>query len=301
MSFAIYYMLTPRCLLNCGYCFRDTSKESIASELSIEEKLKAIHSLIEDLNVRKITLSGGEPTIMGGVLLTQFLELINSLKNYKKKYPDLRIELLTNAVLLEKPVLAKLVGAVDRITITLDTINEDILTKIGRNTHLYQNYLSRFKERMISMNELGFETKIHSVITPVNYDYLEELANYIKSNNHLFHINRWKFYQYMTYDDPIKDALYQIDKQRFELISAKLRRILDKTGIELTFKDNELMFDSMLSLTHYGCVEHVASLNDKKVKYISKQIWNYKSIDELIKDIHISMDKFSYYHGYKNE
>ena len=116
MSFAIYYMLTPRCLLNCGYCFRDTSKESIASELSIEEKLKAIHSLIEDLNVRKITLSGGEPTIMGGVLLTQFLELINSLKNYKKKYPDLRIELLTNAVLLEKPVLAKLVGAVDRIT-----------------------------------------------------------------------------------------------------------------------------------------------------------------------------------------
>lgn len=301
MSYSIYYMLTPRCLLNCGYCFRDTSKESLMRELSLEDKIKVIHSLVENLNVRKITLSGGEPTIIGGVILSQFLELMDSIKLLKNNYPDLRIELLTNAILLEKEVLEQLVGAVDRITITLDTINEDVLEKIGRNTITYKNYLSRFNKRMIDMNQLGFETKIHSVITPVNYDYLEELARYIKENNQLFQINRWKFYQYMTYDDPYKDAIYQIDDHKFNLIKDKIENILENTGINVVFKDNHLMIDSMLNLTHYGCLEHVTTLNGKKVTYQSKPIWNYKTMDELIEDIHISKDKLNYYHGYAND
>jgi len=294
-------MLTPRCLLNCGYCFRDTSKESLARELSLEDKLKVIHALVENLNVRKITLSGGEPTIIGGSVLTQFLELIETIKNYKIKYPDLRIELLTNAILLEPDVLEKLVGAIDRTTITLDTINEEVLTKIGRNTTTYKNYLSRFKKRMIEMNRLGFETKIHSVVTPVNYDFLEELAQYIKDNNHMFKINRWKFYQYMTYDDPVKDAMYQIDNQRFSMIKNKIESLLKSSEIDVTFKDNQLMIDSMLNLTHYGCLEHVTMIDGKKTTFLSKQIWVYKTINELSNDIHITIEKLNLYHGYTNE
>lgn len=224
MNYSIYYMLTPRCLLNCGYCFRDTSKESLARELSLEDKIRVLKTLVEKLNVRKITLSGGEPTIIGGVVLSQFLSLIAAIRKLKEKFPTLRIELLTNAILLEKDILERLVGVVDRITITIDTIDEKVLDKIGRNTGTYHNYLQRFHQRMIDMHELGFETKIHSVITPVNYDYLEELAHYIKANNHLYNINRWKFYQYMSYDDPIKDAIYQIDDTKFELIQIKLKR-----------------------------------------------------------------------------
>jgi len=301
MSYSIYYMLTPRCLLNCGYCFRDTSKESLARELSLNNKKRAIRSLIENLNVRKITLSGGEPPIIGGKILTDFLDLIEYIKIYKQRYPDLRIELLTNAILLEEDVLKKLVGAVDRITITLDTINEEILEKIGRITDKYKNYLNRFKKRMTDMNTLGFETKIHSVVTPVNYDYLEELALFIKENNHLFKINRWKFYQYMTYDDPIKDAIYEIDDDRYNLIKSKIIAILLDTDIEVTFKDNQLMIDSMLNLNHDGCLEHVIIENDKKEKYLSKQIWNYNNIEEAASDIHLTLEKLKYYHGYNNE
>lgn len=288
-------------MLNCGYCFRDTSKESLARELSLEDKKRTITSVVENFNIRKITLSGGEPTIIGGVILKDFLELIEHIKTYKLNYPDLRIELLTNAVLLEKDVLIKLVGAVDRITITLDTINEDILKKIGRNTGEYNNYLDRFKQRMIDMNELGFETKIHSVVTPVNYDYLEELAFFIKDNHHQFKINRWKFYQYMTYDDPIKDAIYEIDDGRFNLIKSKINDILSETGIDVIFKDNKLMIDSMLNLNHDGCLEHVSLESGIKKKYLSKQIWNYKNINELLKDIHLSFEKLNYYHGFSNE
>jgi len=294
-------MLTPRCLLNCGYCFRDTSKESLARELSLEDKKRTISALIENLNVRKITLSGGEPTIIGGVILCDFLELIEHIKKYKTIYSDLRIELLTNAILLEKDVLVKLVGAVDRITITLDTVNEEVLEKIGRNTVKYNKYIDRFTQRMIDMQELGFETKIHSVVTPVNFDYLEELALFIKDNNQQFKINRWKFYQYMTYDDPIKDAIYEIDDQKFNFIRSKITEILSSTNIDVTFKDNKLMIDSMLNLNHDGRLEHITIENGKKERYLSKQIWDYRNINGLLEDIHLSLEKLNKYHRYSNE
>jgi molybdenum cofactor biosynthesis enzyme MoaA len=287
--------------LNCGYCFRDTSKESIARELSLEDKKKVISHLIEKLDVRKITLSGGEPTIIGGVILNDFIELIKHIKRYKEKYHDLRIELLTNAILLEKDVLEKLIGAVDRITITLDTINEAVLEKIGRNTTTYKDYLGRFKQRMIDINDLGFETKIHSVVTPVNYDYLEELVKFIRDNNKHFKINRWKFYQYMTYDDPIKDAIYEIDDERYSFIKSKIIDMLSNTKIDVTFKDNKLMIDSMLNLNHDGRLEHVTIEDGNKVKYLSKQIWVYENISELINDINLSLDKLNQYHGYLDE
>ena len=301
MSYAFYYMLTPRCLLNCGYCFRDTSKESLERELTLEDKKKVLTSLVEVFYARKITLSGGEPTITGGVVLTQFLDLMSHVKELKLNHPTLRIELLTNAILLDRDVLEKLVGIVDRITITLDTINEEILEKIGRNTGKYNNYLSRFKQRMMDMNDLGFETKIHSVITPVNYDYLEELAQYIKDNNHLFKINRWKFYQYMTYDDPIKDAIYQIDDKKYDIMCKKISSITDGTGIDITFKDNKLMLDSMLNLTHYGCLEHVTILDGIKRNFVSKPIWLYPNLMELLNDIHLPIEKLNQYHSYQDE
>ena len=227
--------------------------------------------------------------------------MIRHIRLYKEKYSELRIELLTNAILLEKDVLEKLTGVVDRITITLDTINQDVLEKIGRNTKKYKDYLGRFKQRMTDINDLGFETKIHSVVTPVNYEYLEELAQFIRDNNKKFNINRWKFYQYMTYDDPTKDAIYEIDDERYNFIKSKIIDMLSNTGIDVIFKDNKQMIESMLNLNHDGRLEHVTIEDGNKVKYLSKQVWLYKDLSELIKDIHIPLDKLNQFHGYLNE
>jgi len=273
----------------------------LARELSLQDKKKAICVLLDKLNVRKITLSGGEPTIIGGVVLTQFLDLMEFIKEYKKKIPNLRIELLTNSILLETEVLEKIVGAVDRITITLDTINPDVLRKIGRSTNKYPNYLDRFEKRMIDIQKFGFETKIHSVVTPVNFDYLGELAEYIKERNRLFKINRWKFYQYMTYDDPVKDAIFQIDDERFQDIKMRVSKILRNTGIELSFKDNKQMIDSMLNMTHYGCAEHIFLQDGKKMVCRSNPVWKYTSMEELAEDIHIPLEKLQQYHRYGND
>ena len=61
-QYAVYWMLTPLCVLNCGYCFRDCSPASVASELSLENKKKAVEALYR-LNVRKLTL--GDRNLVG--------------------------------------------------------------------------------------------------------------------------------------------------------------------------------------------------------------------------------------------
>ena len=78
-QYAVYWMLTPLCVLNCGYCFRDCSPASVASELSLENKKKAVEALYR-LNVRKLTLSGGEPLFIGGNKVSDFLSLIDFIK-----------------------------------------------------------------------------------------------------------------------------------------------------------------------------------------------------------------------------
>lgn len=297
-QYAVYWMLTPLCVLNCGYCFRDCSPASVASELSLENKKKAVEALYR-LNVRKLTLSGGEPLFIGGNKVSDFLSLIDFIKRYKypkNKESNLRIELLTNAVLLEDWVLDKLVGVVDRITITVDSVDDNILTRLGRNYGQHTQYLERFKKRIKSIKERGFDIKLHSVITPVNYDGLLDVVAMVLSHQREYPITKWKFYQYMTYNDPAKDEIYSISDERYASICEKINEMCQGSGIELAFKDNKTMEDSMVNLSHAGRIEAFKDVNGVRTKVISRSIWEYESMDELKEELGIDASQFDRFH-----
>lgn len=298
MYYSIYYMTTPRCILNCGYCFRDTSKESIASELPIDEIKRLVTHMYTNFNVRKLTLSGGEPTVLGGVTNTNFLELIDHLRQFKhkEKKDNLRIELLSNSINLTPDITEKLIGVVDRITITLDSIDDDILKKIGRNTKVYHNYVDRVYDRFADFTKKGFDLKLHSVITPVNYDGLPKLAQYIASKKE-FNISKWKFYQYMTYGQPEKDLVYAIDDDKYIEMSKKLENILEPTGMQVCFKDNKLMKNTMFNLLHSGRIEYFTSEKGKRVRHLSDILYNYEGWDDLAKKCSIDKSMIDKYHS----
>ncbi len=299
MYYSIYYMTTPRCILNCGYCFRDTTPESIASELPVEKIKELITHLYENFNVRKLTISGGEPTVLGGVKNKNFLELINHLRKFKhqNEKDNLRIELLSNAVNLTPDITEQLVGVVDRITITLDSLDESVLSKIGRNTGPYKDYVSRFRERFADFTEKGFDLKLHSVVTPVNYDSLIPLVTYIKDCKE-FHVSRWKFYQYMTYGQPEKDLVYAIEDEKYTEIAAKISEILSGSGIELSFKDNKLMTDTMFNLLHSGRLEYFTTENGVRTRHLSDILTSYSGWDELAEKCCINREMIKKYHSY---
>ena len=294
--YAVYWMLTPLCVLNCGYCFRDCSPSSVASELSLSDKKRAIDALYSNLGVRKLTLSGGEPLFIGGNRVDDFLDHIRQYKHPEDKQENLRIELLTNAVLLEDHVLDELKGAVDRITITIDSVDDDILTRLGRNFGQHRNYLERFKRRIKSIKERGFDIKLHSVVTPVNCDGLLDVVKLILSMQNDYPITKWKFYQYMTYNDPIKDAIYSIEDEKYREICEQIGNLCANSGIELSFKDNKTMEDSMVNLTHFGRMEAFHDVHGVRTKKLSRPIWEYGSMAELKEDLEVDPIQFDRFH-----
>ena len=300
MYYSIYYMTTPRCILNCGYCFRDTSKESIASELPIEKIKELITHLYYNFNMRKITISGGEPTVIGGEKNVNFLKLMHHLKKFKSdnKQDNLRVELLSNAVNLTEDITSQLVGIVDRLTITLDSLDENVLTKIGRNTGPYRNYVARFYDRFRDFADKGFDLKLHSVVTPVNYDSLLPLVKYIKSCKD-FRISKWKFYQYMTYGQPEKDLVYAIDDSKFEEIAGKINEELKDSGINVSFKNNKLMTETMFNLLHSGCIEYFTFENGIRTRHLSDVLMKYKGWKDLAEKCSIDLDMLNKYHSYE--
>lgn len=298
MYYSIYYMTTPRCILNCGYCFRDTSPQSIASELPIEKIKALVTHLYEKFNVRKLTVSGGEPTVIGGIKNVPFLQLMDHIRQYKSPDPEknLRIDLLSNAVNLTPDVTERLAGVVDRITITLDSLDDGVLAAIGRNTGPYREYVSRFHERFADFTRKGFMLKLHSVVTPVNYDSLIPLAEHIASCTQ-FRVSKWKFYQYMTYGQPEKDLVYAISDEKYAAIADRLKAILGPTGMELSFKDNKLMTDTMFNLLHSGRLEYFTVENGERTRHLSDVLFAYDGWDDLAKDCAIDRAMIDRYHS----
>ena len=60
-----YYMVTNRCNLDCTYCVLEDSLDQLKRELPFTEKVKLIDHLYHKLNFRRLTLSGGEITLIG--------------------------------------------------------------------------------------------------------------------------------------------------------------------------------------------------------------------------------------------
>lgn len=293
--YSMYYMITQRCVLNCGYCFRDTSKEALKEELNVEEMKDIIDHLYNEFKIRKLTLSGGEPLFLGGKVRTDFIELVKYMKNYKstEDKDNLRIELLSNGVLMNEELLEIMQGVVDRITITIDSIDNRTLSKIGRNTSKYQEYFERFNKRIQQYRDYGFEIKLHSVVTPLNYSKLEELANYVIDNQ--LPINRWKLYQYMSYGMPETDKIFSISDEKYLEMKDRFSN-LNFGNIDIIFKDNKMMNDSMVNLWPNGKIESYYNENGERTRCFSKRITEYSSIEEWMKDANVNKELFERYH-----
>ena len=160
--------------------------------------------------------------------------------------------------------------------------------------------MSRFRERFADFTDKGFELKLHSVITPVNYDSLVPLAEYIASCKE-FHISKWKFYQYMTYGQPEKDLVYSIENEKYFAIADKIRTILANTGIALSFKDNQLMTDTMFNLLHSGKIEYFTTEQGIRTRHLSDSLLHYDGWNDLAEQCAIDRNMIKLYHSIGEE
>ena len=160
--------LTNRCNVNCLYCHHDGMVKS-KDEMTSDE-LYTICKVAKNLGVRKIRLSGGEPLLKKDIVET--VEKINSLG-----FKD--ISMTTNGILLEKYAQDLKDAGLDRVNVSLDTLNRETFEFITK-----KDYLEDAKRGILKAVEVGlYPVKINMVIMKdINQDEIEDMFEFCKDN-----------------------------------------------------------------------------------------------------------------------
>ena len=161
--------LTNRCNVNCLYCHHDGMVKS-KDEMTAEE-LYIICKVAKSLGVKKIRLSGGEPLLKNDIVET--VEKINSLG-----FKD--ISMTTNGILLEKYAKDLKDAGLNRVNVSLDTLNRETFEFITK-----KDYLEDAKKGILKAVEVGlYPVKINMVIMKdINEDEIEDMFEFCKEHD----------------------------------------------------------------------------------------------------------------------
>ena len=121
--------VTDRCNIRCFYCMpeHDVQFKPRHEILSFEEILRFIR-IASGLGVNKIRLTGGEPLVRKN--LDRLVAGIRRIRGIQE------ITLTTNGILLAEQAKSLADAGLDRLNISLDTLDEDTFFKISRRTGL---------------------------------------------------------------------------------------------------------------------------------------------------------------------
>jgi len=160
--------ITDRCNFRCVYCMPEDGvpwlpKDSI---LSFEEIVETVRAAAEIHGIRRVKLTGGEPTVRHGLLeLVRMLHATGVLED---------LSLTTNGMLLEDLALPLREAGLDRVTVSMDSLRPDRFKQITRTGDLA--VVMRGLDRC---EEVGFQSlKVNCVTMRGTND--DELADFAR-------------------------------------------------------------------------------------------------------------------------
>ena len=197
-----------RCNFRCIYCMPEEKFHSSFNFLKSSERLSfdeilRVTKLFSDLGVSKIRITGGEP-----LLRVNLSELIGDLSTLKK-IED--IALTTNGVLLKKYSEELKACGLNRITVSLDSIDPEQFKIMTGGRGNLETVLEGISEAL----SVGFKkVKINAVIKRgINDDQVIEMVDYFKEQSVIIrfieymdvgNLNQWKLNETVGSDEVIK-------------------------------------------------------------------------------------------------
>lgn len=170
--------VTDRCNFRCTYCmprevFDKNHHYLPRQELLSFEEIERTARIFVGLGVRKIRLTGGEPLLRHGIEV-----LIEKLAQLPAE-----ITLTTNGVLLQRKAQALKDAGLDRITVSLDALNDVTFKRINDADYPVSGVL----EGIEAAQAAGFENiKINCVVQrSVNEQEILPLARHFRHSGHI--------------------------------------------------------------------------------------------------------------------
>lgn len=271
--------VTNVCNAKCIHCFRNLE----SSALDINQNLKILKNLVG--SVRHISFSGGEV-----LLYKDFETLLKSAKEL-----GFGCSMTTNAILLNTSNLDKYIQYLDRITFSLDYIDDEKNYEFGRG----ENYCSHLKEIISAIKERypDFIVKVNTVITKENFKEIDNIYRTLKS----LKINSWKLMRFCPYRSIAKENAKRlcITDAKFDEIRARSQLYSD---INVTVEDiSEIEDQIFISPSGDLCVgknnEDVVLLGGlhNQTKENVKAVLQRSELDTDFLDLNLNLYKSFYF------
>ncbi len=172
----IRFSITSRCNYNCLHCDKEgfIPKEK---ELTVDEITRLCEALAKILNVKRIKFTGGEPLYREEII--QIIQRVYDLRLYED------ISLTTNGLLLYELAIALKHAGLNRINISLCSLNNKTYKKItGSDT------LSKVLKGIDRAKEVGLKPiKINYVmLRGINENDIEEVLEYCAKNDFILQL-----------------------------------------------------------------------------------------------------------------
>ncbi|WP_296786434.1 GTP 3',8-cyclase MoaA [uncultured Methanobrevibacter sp.] len=275
--------LTNRCNVNCLYCHHDGMVKS-KDEMTADE-LYTICKIAKKIGVRKIRLSGGEPLLKKDIV--EIVERIASLD-----FKD--ISMTTNGILLEKYAQDLKDAGLDRVNVSLDTLNRETFEFITK-----KDYLEDAKNGILKAVEVGlYPVKINMVIMKgINQDEIDDMFEFCKEHDIVLQLieliesencddDKFSVDYHYNLDDVEKElADIADDVREREFMQGRKKYYIDGGEIEVVKPVDNAKFCakcSRLRITPDGKIKPCLLRNDNLVELIS-HVRNGESEEELEK------------------
>lgn len=168
-------VLTEKCNLQCKHCFQESTPFN-PFDFSPIEKLIAFCDEIEELNIKSLKITGGEPLVYPDIkkLLQHLVQ-----KKYQKS-------ILTNAILLDSDIIDIVKGHNFRFGISLDGSKSEIHEFLrGKNT------FDRAVKNIMNLQKNGIYFSLNTTLHSFNYMDIEKIFDlgFRKLEAHNININ----------------------------------------------------------------------------------------------------------------
>lgn len=205
--------VTDRCNFRCPYCmpaeiFGESYQFLPKADILTFEEITRLAGIFVEMGVNKLRITGGEP-----LLRTQLHELIAMLSAIPGAED---LTLTTNAYLLPQQARQLREAGLQRITVSLDTLDDEIFKRMNGRGFGVQRVLQGIEKA----DSVGLSPiKINSVVQKgVNDHTVADLARYFKGTGHIVRFieymdvgnrNGWKWEQVV----PAAEIVRRIDAE----------------------------------------------------------------------------------------
>ena len=209
--------VTDRCNFRCTYCmpaeiYGERYEFLRKADLLTFEEIARLAGLFVRLGAEKVRLTGGEPLVRNELeTLVAELSHIDGLHD---------LTLTTNAYLLPQKAQALKDAGLDRVTVSLDTLDDDIFREMNGRGFGTQKVL----EGIEAAERVGFRPiKVNAVVQRgVNGHTIVDLARYFKDRGHIVRFiefmdvgnrNGWKLDRVVSADEIVAmiDAVMPVE------------------------------------------------------------------------------------------